>query len=202
MIARRGFAATRLSDVADEAGLSVGTVQHYFGSREAVLAEAFRHMQETSLKRWHEHVAGESDPWRRIVSLLEGASIGGDRFRERWTLWMEFWAMCLRDDDLRRFSGDLHDAWQAPIVQAVAEGVAAGLFHPRAAPTDIADRLIALTDGLALQILLEVPALTRERMRDLLVQAAARDLDVDLGVETATGQSSATAIVSPSSGTR
>src|SRR5688572_9201006 len=66
VIAQRGFAATRLSDVAHEAGLSVGTLQHYFGSREAVLAAAFRHMQAASLRRWYATVEGEPDPWRRI----------------------------------------------------------------------------------------------------------------------------------------
>jgi AcrR family transcriptional regulator len=206
VIARRGFAGMRLSDVADEAGLSVGTLQHYFGSREAVLAAAFQHMQAASLGRWYASVDGETDPWRRIVSLMEGASVGSDRFRERWTLWMEYWAMCLRDAGMRRFSGDLHDAWSAPLLEAIEDGIATKRFRPRVAPRDIADRLISLMDGLALQLLLEVPMATRERMRDLLIDSAAGDLGVDLDgrLLAAEGQaaSSDTASVSPSSGTR
>ncbi len=204
VIAQRGFAATRLSDVADEAGLSVGTLQHYFGSREAVLAAAFRHMQAASLRRWYASVDGEPDPWRRIVSLVEGSSVHSDRFRERWALWLEFWGMCLRDPDLRRHSGDLHDAWQSPIREAIQDGIRCGSFDEDVSPRDVADRLISLMDGLALQLLLEVPAMTRERMRDLLVETAAADLGVDRdGRPSGDGrQSSATATVSPSSGTR
>ena len=179
VIAARGFDGLRLSDVAEEGGFSVGTVQHYFGSREALLDGAFRHMQATSLRRWYAVAGREPDPWRRLTSLFESASIDNDRFRERWTLWLEFWAMCLPRRAMRRDSGDLHGAWQAPLREAIESGVTAGRFDPRCSVDDIVDRALALMDGLALQLLLEVPSSTRERMRDLIVDVIAGDLHVD-----------------------
>ncbi len=179
VIAARGFDGLRLSDVAEEGGFSVGTVQHYFGSREALLDGAFRQMQASSLRRWYAVAGREPDPWRRLTSLFESASIDNDRFRERWTLWLEFWAMCLRDEAMRRDSGDLHGAWQAPLREAIESGIAAGRFDPRCGIDDVVDRALALMDGLALQLLLEVPASTRERMRDLIIDAIAADLRVD-----------------------
>jgi AcrR family transcriptional regulator len=179
VIAARGFDGLRLSDVAEEGGFSVGTVQHYFGSREALLDGAFRQMQAVSLRRWYAVAGREPDPWRRLTSLFESASIDNDRFRERWTLWLEFWTMCLRDAAMRRDSGDLHGAWQAPLREAIESGIAAGRFDPRCSIDDIVDRALALMDGLALQLLLEVPDATRERMRDLIIDAIAADLRVD-----------------------
>ena len=40
-IIEHGFDAVRYVDVAEEAGVAVGTVQHYFASRDALLGAAF-----------------------------------------------------------------------------------------------------------------------------------------------------------------
>jgi len=45
VFARQGFHATRVADIADEAGVAYGLVYHYFGSKDAVLNEVF-------LERW------------------------------------------------------------------------------------------------------------------------------------------------------
>lgn len=40
IFSERGFAAASLKDITDEAGVSVGLVRHYFGSKEALIAAA------------------------------------------------------------------------------------------------------------------------------------------------------------------
>lgn len=45
VFARQGFHATRVSDIADEAGVAYGLVYHYFSSKDEVLNELF-------LERW------------------------------------------------------------------------------------------------------------------------------------------------------
>jgi TetR/AcrR family fatty acid metabolism transcriptional regulator len=45
VFARQGFHATRVSDIADEAGVAYGLVYHYFNSKDQVLNELF-------LERW------------------------------------------------------------------------------------------------------------------------------------------------------
>ena len=41
VFARQGFHATRVSDIADEAGVAYGLVYHYFRSMDEVLGELF-----------------------------------------------------------------------------------------------------------------------------------------------------------------
>ena len=41
VFARQGFHATRVSDIADEAGVAYGLVYHYFRSKDEVLNELF-----------------------------------------------------------------------------------------------------------------------------------------------------------------
>jgi hypothetical protein len=108
---------------------------------------------------------------------------------------------------MRRDSADLHRAWMAPVCRAIDDGVAQGAFEPLDSTDDVAERLIALMDGLALQLLLEVPQTSPERTRDMLLAALARDLAVDEHRERAArldqaAVSSASATVRPSSGTR
>ena len=45
VFARQGFHATRVSDIADEAGVAYGLVYHYFKSKDEVLSELF-------IERW------------------------------------------------------------------------------------------------------------------------------------------------------
>ena len=60
-IAERGFDGVRYVDVAEEAGVAVGTVQHYFPSRDALLGAAFLEVNSTA-------VAREPGPWRPSVA--------------------------------------------------------------------------------------------------------------------------------------
>ncbi|HYU61549.1 MAG TPA: helix-turn-helix domain-containing protein, partial [Solirubrobacterales bacterium] len=41
VLARQGFHSTRVSDIADEAGVAYGLVYHYFKSKDEVLNELF-----------------------------------------------------------------------------------------------------------------------------------------------------------------
>ena len=41
VFARQGYHATRVADIADEAGVAYGLVYHYFRSKEAVMTELF-----------------------------------------------------------------------------------------------------------------------------------------------------------------
>jgi TetR/AcrR family transcriptional regulator, fatty acid metabolism regulator protein len=56
VFARQGFHATRVSDIADEAGVAYGLVYHYFSSKDEVLNELF-------IERWSLLLAaiGEAD---------------------------------------------------------------------------------------------------------------------------------------------
>ena len=46
VIARRGYHRTRISDIAQEAGVAYGLVYHYFGSKENILVSIFENIWE------------------------------------------------------------------------------------------------------------------------------------------------------------
>src|SRR3954463_15893549 len=51
VIGTRGFEAVSLRDVAEQAGFSMGTVQHYFPAKQQMLLFALGHMRERVLAR-------------------------------------------------------------------------------------------------------------------------------------------------------
>jgi AcrR family transcriptional regulator len=178
VIAQRGLDGTRLTDVAEEAGVSVGTVQHYFHTRSLLIMEAIAFETEQAVERWLGAGKHASDGWEQVLALI-GVVFSRNRFRERWTRWLEFWAAATRDAALRREMGEMYEHWRAPVRRAIEAGVEAGVFSPRMPLEDIVDRTIATFDGLALQYLLDAPGMTYERMRDLLVAGLAHDLRVE-----------------------
>jgi AcrR family transcriptional regulator len=65
VFARQGFHATRVSDIADEAGVAYGLVYHYFRSKEEVLNELF------------------AERWSLLLAAIEEADKAGGPHRDR-----------------------------------------------------------------------------------------------------------------------
>ena len=65
VFARQGFHATRVSDIADEAGVAYGLVYHYFRSKDEVLNELF------------------IERWSLLLAAIEEADRGGGSHRDR-----------------------------------------------------------------------------------------------------------------------
>lgn len=65
VFARQGFHATRVADIADEAGVAYGLVYHYFRSKDDVLNELF------------------TERWSLLLAAIEEADRAGVPHRER-----------------------------------------------------------------------------------------------------------------------
>ena len=65
VFAHQGFHATRVSDIADEAGVAYGLVSHYFNSKEEVLNELF------------------VERWSLLIVAIEEADRAGGPHRDR-----------------------------------------------------------------------------------------------------------------------
>ena len=129
VVARRGITGLRLADVAEEAGVSVGTIQHYFGTRERLLLETFAFETERSLERWLSAEHNGTGAWEQVLALVE-IVLHPPTFRERWTRWLQFWAAYARDPKLRPSMGEAYDSWREPFRRVIAAGIESGDFDP------------------------------------------------------------------------
>jgi AcrR family transcriptional regulator len=150
VIAERGLAATRMSDISERAGMSSGHVLYYFRSKERVLMEALRHVED----RMHEEAESElatippgPDRLRRLLELNLP-----DGFADpTWTLWLEAWSIAPHDEAIRDLVAELEGRWVRLLEDVVRAGVEAGAF---ACPdVDAAvTHLYAAVNGLAVQV--------------------------------------------------
>jgi hypothetical protein len=159
VIAERGYAETRIADVAERAGVSPALVIYYWyavgRSRIASLPTAAARLQEFVAMA----CLAESDP-------LPSSS---------WQLWLDVWAQAARNDAVAGVRQKSDERWRAAIAELVREGQAAGEF--REIDTDgFAISLSALLDGLTVQIALDDPVVDRGRAFDLTMRFVAEQL--------------------------
>jgi AcrR family transcriptional regulator len=69
VFARQGFHATRVSDIADEAGVAYGLVYHYFKSKEEVLNELFTERWSLLLAAIEEADSADRPPRAKLETV-------------------------------------------------------------------------------------------------------------------------------------
>ncbi|HEY5359357.1 MAG TPA: TetR family transcriptional regulator C-terminal domain-containing protein [Streptosporangiaceae bacterium] len=181
VISRQGIGDARLADIADEAGVSLGLVQHYFRRRDQLLEDAFRRESEKIEARWATVVVATDPPLERLVCCLRLCTPQGSQSAERqfgpsWAFWMEMWSHANRDATLRGQIPGIYESFGRPFRSAISDGVDLGQFELNSPLDDVIDRLISLIDGLAVRTALG--ALPEQRMLHLLIDATCQELSL------------------------
>jgi AcrR family transcriptional regulator len=179
VVADRGFAATRIQDVAAALGVSTGLVHYHFDSKDDLLTAAFRHAAAADIGRLEKSLAESADAVEQLDRLIAEYLPGG-RGEKGWVLWIDAWGEALRDPALRRISAELDTAWIDALEAVISDGVTAGRFacpDPRAA----AWRMAALMDGLSLQLVAHRGMLTRAQALEYSRIAAVHELGLERG---------------------
>ena len=174
-VARRGFAHTRVSDVADALGVSTALVFYHFGTKEHLFADTLEHAARKDLERLDKTVADARDPLdavRRILDLYRPSGSAGG-----WTIWVDAWAEALREPTLRAMSRQLDVRWKDVLAAQIAAGVEQGMFDC-ADPEGAAWRLSALLDGLAVQVMVH-RSITKKQLARWVRAATAAELGVE-----------------------
>jgi len=177
-ILRRGFHATRIADIAREAGTSTGTVHYHFETKDDVLTAALRWANEQPYVRMDEVLGRNADAVSRLATLLELSVPYEGVPRDEWVVLLELWGRLLHRPDLLPDGEDIELRWRGYFLDVIRIGTRTGAFRPPAGPDEAADRLVAMVDGLGLKAVLGLPAMTPARMREVLFRFAAEQLGV------------------------
>jgi AcrR family transcriptional regulator len=172
-----GLAATRVADVAEALDVSPALVFYHFGTKDELVAEAFSHAVERDLHRLDKAAGGE-DPVERLRRVLR--LYGPTGRATGWRIWIDAWAVALRDPHIRKVLKRLDQQWQDILRGVVDDGVASGVFTCPDPAATVA-RLSALVDGLSVAAVVH-RSVTREQLRSWV----AAQLAVELGVDVAT----------------
>ncbi|MET9017545.1 TetR family transcriptional regulator C-terminal domain-containing protein [Streptomyces olivaceoviridis] len=175
-IEARGVAAVRIADVAAALGVSNALVLYHFSTKEKLVAAAFTYAAEDDLARLRKLLGRRTTALRRLRAAVRWYAPTGQA--KGWRLWIEGWAVSLREPALREVTRELDAQWKAAIARVIAEGVAAGEFAC-ADPAGTALRLTALLDGLAVQLTSYPGAVPRSRAQEWVDDALARELGLE-----------------------
>jgi TetR/AcrR family transcriptional repressor of bet genes len=181
VISERGVERTRLIDVARSANVSIGLIQHYFDTRDALLASAFDFFNDLWVRDWETASSTEADPPHKLATLLRLSAFEFEGWHEvQWRIWVEFWSLCNRNPAFRVHFSSIYDAFRKPFRDVILEGMERGDFAPRSSVEDVVDRLTAQIEGLRVHALLEPKRIPRQRMLELLLAEAQDELQFSL----------------------
>jgi AcrR family transcriptional regulator len=151
VVRERGFAQTRMSDVAHRLGISPPLVVYHFGSKDALLAEAFAYASRNEMVDLDAIADATDDALDRLDALLVSGL--GPSTSASWALWIDSWGEALRSPVLRKTWRQLDDRWRAVLEEVVDQGMKAGVFVTDDA-AEMAAVLAALIDGFGVQVAL------------------------------------------------
>jgi AcrR family transcriptional regulator len=173
VVASKGFKAMRIADVAKRSGISTGTIHYYFETKRELMYAAFEWNFQQSQERRAHLVESAEDPRERLRAFLASYLPEGDVVVESWHMWLELWAEGLHDADLQELNEQVYGVWRRTMAAIIRDGQDHGHFVD-GDPVVLANGLVSMVDGLALQVLLGSRNMTLQHMR----QACAGAVDL------------------------
>jgi len=164
VIAVSGFRSLRVSDVAKRAGVSSGMIHYYFDSKRDLVKAAFERYYAHSTERRQWIMETGQGPLELLKLIVESYVPVEDETLEGWHVWSELWVEGLQEPDLQELNEDFYGQWRRQVAGIISDGQDAGLIRDGSA-IELANMLIAMIDGLAIQVLLGSRSMTADRMR-------------------------------------
>jgi AcrR family transcriptional regulator len=171
VVIERGFAGTRVADVAKRLGVSNSLIHYHFDSKEALLAAAFEYYARKDLAEMERDIelgqSATAQLWRLIESYVPEGSDDVE-----WMLWIDAWGEALRNPLMKSISQQLDEQSIAFLERVLRRGNETGEFRCEQ-PRISAMRLTAVIDGLAVQFAAHEGVVKRKELMRTLRSLAA-----------------------------
>ena len=141
-----GYSETTMESIAEEAGVSKGTLYYYFDSKEELFFELLRNWIEEFEDRW----GGMSDGGSPVEELTKfhGAMMATvDEIASFGKLMLEFWANASRKKKLENILNELLQEYRQRTAEVIETGIEEGTFR-EVDPWEASSALVASYDGL------------------------------------------------------
>jgi TetR/AcrR family fatty acid metabolism transcriptional regulator len=148
VFAKKGFYATRVSEVAKAAGVADGTIYLYFKSKDELLVSLFEDRVERLLRYLHEELpktASAPEKLKRIVELQLGLLEGERDLAEVVTVIVRQSTKLMKEHAAPKFM-----AYLDAIARVVADGQASGELRSDISPHLAARAIFGALDGVTM----------------------------------------------------
>jgi AcrR family transcriptional regulator len=180
VISARGYADTRIADVAERAGVSPALVIYYFKTKDQLLTEAIRYYEDNFYAVGQSRITRLASAAERLEEFVAMSCLSeaDPEPASSWQLWLDFWAQAARNAEVAGVRQKSDERWRDVITTLVREGQEAGEFREVDAG-DFALYLSSLLDGLTIQIALNDPVVDSTRAFELSMHFVAEQLGFD-----------------------
>src|ERR1022692_1086663 len=98
VISERGFADTRIADIADRIGISPALVIYYFKTKDQLLTEAIRYYEDSWYAVGQRRMAQLPTAAERLEEIVAMSCLDEDdpEPQSSWQLWLDLWAQAAR----------------------------------------------------------------------------------------------------------
>ncbi len=176
VITDRGLAETRIQDIAEACGVSPGLILYYFESKDRLLVEALTYANDQfylQTARELRKMPAARDRLQRVIELSVPGYLPEYNLLDEWALWLEIWVRALRDPQMAKEREGLDRRWAQFIAEVIRYGRQTGEFPAEGHDADeLGVQFSAMTDGLAIQVLLNDTVMTPQRMFDICTEWA------------------------------
>src|SRR5579863_1014593 len=117
VIAERGYADTRISDVAERTGTSPALVIYYFKTRDQLLTEAIRYSEDTWYAEYVQRIERIPTAAGRLAELIGMNCLPGTdpEPNSYWLLWLDLWALSPRNAGVAAVRAKSDERWRETI---------------------------------------------------------------------------------------
>ncbi|TYB67666.1 TetR family transcriptional regulator [Nonomuraea sp. PA05] len=173
VIVRDGIDAATTRAIAKEAGYSNGVLAHYFADKDEILLSALRSSHRRIRDRLTGKVAGLTGLAALREVLLDNLPLDDERAGET-RLEVSFWSRSLAAERLAEVQRAEAGELRAAVRELLGQAREAGELAMDDDLDDVAERLLALMDGLSLRLLLYPDRLGRDDVERLMLQTLER----------------------------
>lgn len=167
LVARDGFEAVTMRKVAGEAGLSYGSLFHYFDSKDDLLLFAISRSTAEQGRRVNEFTSREKG-LKALEQLITEDSLVDSATRDDWMVWQAFIYRSALQERFARMHARLIDGWVERIRSLLEEARSRGEVRPDIDPAAEAAALWVFSAGLGQQGLLHPEFMPPRRQKALI----------------------------------
>ncbi|MFD1536635.1 TetR/AcrR family transcriptional regulator [Nonomuraea guangzhouensis] len=173
VIVRDGIDAATTRAIAKEAGYSNGVLAHYFADKDEILLSALRQSHQRIRERLTRKIEGVTGLAALRELLLDNLPLDAERTQET-RLEVSFWSRSLASEHLAEVQRAEAAELRTAVRRLLGEARAAGELATDENLDDVAERLLALVDGLSLHLLLYPGRLARVDLERLMLSTLDR----------------------------
>ncbi|GHF26504.1 HTH-type transcriptional regulator BetI [Kordiimonas sediminis] len=177
-IARCGLSDLTLSGVASSAGLSQGIINLHFSSKENLLTETLSYLRDDYTTSWQDALSKAPDTAEgKLAALVKSDYSSNTADPKKLAVWFAFWGEAKARPTYKKICVERMKDFETTLKTLLHE-----ISEPSGAQVgeidEIADGIMAMADGLWLNILLHGRSFPRQRATKIMMQHLARTFPV------------------------